>query len=221
MPADGGGIEEDVRARDARKARGFRIPLIPADQHAQTPEARVEIHEAEIARREIEFLEIQRIVGNMHLAIDAFDLAIGANHRRGVVIQTRAAPLEKRRDDHDAEFARQAPERLRGRSRNRLGQGKQLGVFFTAEILRAEQFLQADDLRARAAASRVRQRAFSRFSFGSSAQLICTRPTRNFSVLKDSISSIVSARAADAAINARLKSGYIYRVRRSRSARVR
>src|SRR5579863_5496524 len=32
--------------------------------------------------------------------------------------------------------------------------------------------------------------AFSKFSFGSSAQLICTRPTRNFSVFKMSISPL-------------------------------
>ena len=148
MPADGGRIEKNVRAREARKARGFRIPLIPADQHAEAAEARVEIQEAEIAGREIKLLEVQRIVGNMHLAIDAFDLAIGADHRRRVVIQAGATPLEQRRDDHDPEFARQAPERFRGRSGNRLGQRKQLRVFFAAEILRAEQLLQADDLRA-------------------------------------------------------------------------
>src|SRR5579885_812731 len=38
-----------------------------------------------------------------------------------------------------------------------------------------------------AAASRIFQRAFSRFWLGSSAQLICTRPTRNLAVLTDCI----------------------------------
>ncbi len=84
----------------------------------------------------------------MHLAIDALDLAVGANHRRRVVIQARAAPLEKRRDDDDPELAREAAERLRGWSRNRLGQCEQLRVFLAAEILRSKQLLETHDLRA-------------------------------------------------------------------------
>src|SRR4029453_6531423 len=32
MPADGGGIEEDLRPTQRGEARGFRKPLIPADQ---------------------------------------------------------------------------------------------------------------------------------------------------------------------------------------------
>ena len=71
------------------------------------PKTRVEIHEAQIAGREVEFFEVQRIVRDVHLAIDAGDLAIGSNHGRGVVIESRAAPFEKRRNDDDAELARQ------------------------------------------------------------------------------------------------------------------
>ena len=83
----------------------------------------------------------------MHLAIDAFQLAIGANDGRRVVVEPRATALEKRRDDYDSEFASELPERFGGRTRNRLGQSKQLGILFPAEILRAEEFLKADDLR--------------------------------------------------------------------------
>ena len=41
-----------------------------------------------------------------------------------------------------------ASQRLGGGPGDRLGQLEQFGVFLAAEILRAEQFLQADDLRA-------------------------------------------------------------------------
>ena len=77
MPADGGWIEKDVRTRDRGKTRGLRIPLIPAHQHAQASETCIEVQEAEIAGGEIELLEVQRIVWDMHLTIDAFDLAVG------------------------------------------------------------------------------------------------------------------------------------------------
>ena len=76
------------------------------------------------------------------------DLAIGADHRRGVVIQPGRAPLEQRRDDDHLQFARDLAERFGRRSGNRLGQVEQFRVLFAAEILRAEQLLQANDLRA-------------------------------------------------------------------------
>src|SRR5687767_5389158 len=34
MPADRRRIEEDLRAHEARDPRGLRVPLVPADQHA-------------------------------------------------------------------------------------------------------------------------------------------------------------------------------------------
>ena len=40
MPADGGGIEEDVGALQRGEARGFGIPLVPADERADAAEAR-------------------------------------------------------------------------------------------------------------------------------------------------------------------------------------
>ena len=84
----------------------------------------------------------------MHLAIDAEQRPIGVDDRGGIVIDARRAPLEQRADDDDAQLAREAAERIGGRSRNGFGQIEQRGVFLAAEILRAEQFLQADDLRA-------------------------------------------------------------------------
>src|SRR5580658_3876187 len=86
MPADGGRVKEDVRARNRREARGLGIPLIPADQHAEASEGRIEIHEAEIAGREIEFFEIERVVRDVHLSIDALELSVGADDGGGVVV---------------------------------------------------------------------------------------------------------------------------------------
>ena len=99
MPADGGGIEQHLRAAQRRQARGFRIPLVPADQRRDARVARVEAAEAQVAGREVVFFEVQRVVGDVHLAVDAQQRAVGVDHQRGVVIHARRAPLEQRADD--------------------------------------------------------------------------------------------------------------------------
>src|SRR5688500_5415972 len=58
MPADGGGIEENVRALERRQPRAFRIPLIPAHERSDRTDLRVERAESEIARREIELFVV-------------------------------------------------------------------------------------------------------------------------------------------------------------------
>ena len=148
MPADGGRIEEDVRAGERREPRGFRIPLVPADERRDAAELRIEGAEAEIAGREVELLEEERIVRDVHLAVEAEQRAIGVDDRGGVVIEAGGALFEQRRDDDDAQFGGQRAEAVGGRARDGFGEIEQAGVFFAAEILRAEQFLQADDLRA-------------------------------------------------------------------------
>ena len=91
----------------AGEPRAFGIPLVPADQHADAAVARVEIRKAQIARREIEFLVVERIVGNVHLAVHAQQRAVGVEHRGRVVIEAGGAPLEERGDDDHAQFARE------------------------------------------------------------------------------------------------------------------
>ena len=87
MPADRRRIEENVGAEERRDARGLRIPLIPADQHADVGVARVPDAKAArllgdlagvdaivvrgVAGREIVLLVEQRIVGDVHLPIHA------------------------------------------------------------------------------------------------------------------------------------------------------
>ena len=73
--------------------------------------------------------------------------SVRIDHRRRVVIKARRTLLEQRRHDHDSQFCGQRAQPLCSRSGNRLGQIEQAGIFFTAEILGAEQFLKADNLR--------------------------------------------------------------------------
>ena len=104
--------------------------------------------ETEVAGREIKLLVEQRIIGNVHLAIDAEQRAVRVDDRRRVVINARRALLEERGDDHHLVFLRELLKRVGARAGNRFGQFEVFVVFALAEILRAKQFLRADDLRA-------------------------------------------------------------------------
>ena len=73
MPADRGRIEEDRRAAQRGEARALGIPLVPADERADPPGLRVEGLEAEVAGREVELLVEERVVGDVHLAVEARD----------------------------------------------------------------------------------------------------------------------------------------------------
>src|SRR5713101_6568848 len=133
-------------AAQAGQARGFRIPLVPADQHADAAIARVKIGKAEIAGSEVEFFVVERVVRNVHLAIQPEQGTVGVDHCGRVVIDARRAFLEKRSNDHHLELARQLRKSLGRRAGDQLGERKKLGVLFAAKILRPEQFLQANDL---------------------------------------------------------------------------
>ena len=135
MPADGRGIEKNIRAAQARQARAFGIPLVPADQHTDSAVPRIEIRKTQVAGREIELLVVERIVRNVHLAVKPEQRAIGVEHRRRVVIEPGGAALEDRRDDDHAQLASELAERLGCRAGNRLSQIEALGIFFAAEIL--------------------------------------------------------------------------------------
>src|SRR5271169_2373986 len=71
MPADGGGVEENLRALQGGQARGLGIPLVPTDQHADLAIAGLPGAEAEVAWSEVELLVIERVVRDVHLAVDA------------------------------------------------------------------------------------------------------------------------------------------------------
>ena len=86
------------------------------------PNARVERLEAQVARREVELLVVERVVGDVHLAVEAQQRAVGVEDDGRVVIEPRRPPLEERADDHDAGLLRDLRERLGGRAGDRLGQ---------------------------------------------------------------------------------------------------
>ena len=135
MPADGGGVEENLGALHRGETGAFREPLIPADQRADRRHLRLPRDEAGVAGREIELLVEQRVVRNVHLAIDAHQRSVGVDHRGGVVIHARGAPLEQRRDDHRLVLLRQLAEGVGRRARNGLGEREEAMVFDLAEIL--------------------------------------------------------------------------------------
>ena len=147
-PADGRGIEQHLGAGQGRQAGRLGIPLVPADQRRHAGESRIEAGKTQVAGGEVILLVIARIVGDVHFAIDPQQRAIGVDDQGGVVIDARRAPLEDRPDDGHLEFPRQARETFGSGPGNRLGQIEQGGVLLLAEVLRAEQFLDADDLRA-------------------------------------------------------------------------
>ena len=74
----------------------------------------------------------------MHLPVDAFDLPIGVDDSRGVVVQAGRAALEQRCDDHDAGVARDTPEPLGARPGDRFGEIEQCVIFALADVLGAE-----------------------------------------------------------------------------------
>ena len=110
MPADGGGVKNDLGAGQCRKSRCFGIPLVPANQHANFAKSRFPRAEALIAGREVKFLIIQWVIGNVHFAVSAQQRAIGIDDGGGVVEKPRRALLEKRGDDHHHFLARQRLE---------------------------------------------------------------------------------------------------------------
>src|SRR4029077_19128939 len=94
MPADRGGIKNNVRADEARKARTFGIPLVPAHEHPDAAKSSVEVRKAEIARSEIKFLVIERIVRNVHLAIFSEERSVGVQNHGRIVVDAGGATLK-------------------------------------------------------------------------------------------------------------------------------
>ena len=109
VPADRRGIEQHLGALQSRQPRALGIPLVPADQRAHAANGGIHGLKAQIARREVILLVIKRIVGDVHLAVDAGDLAIGVQRDRGVVVKPRRAALEERGNDGHARL--RAPPR--------------------------------------------------------------------------------------------------------------
>ncbi len=82
----------------------------------------------------------------MHFPVNAEQRAVRVNDGGGVVINAGGAFLEQRRDDDDFVLLREFLKCLRAWAGNFFGQFKIFVVFALAKILRAEQFLRADDI---------------------------------------------------------------------------
>ena len=181
MPADRRGIEEHLRALQRGEPGAFGIPLVPADERADAADSGVEAAEAEIARGEVILLVVERIVGDVHLAVEAEQRAVRVEDHRGVVIDARRALLEERGDQDDRRSASPAC----GKS-SVVGPGigsarsNRCSVFALAEILRPEKLRQADDLRAARRGLGILSMACCRFLSGSEVVDICISPTCEF-----------------------------------------
>src|SRR5580704_10560312 len=148
MPADAGGIKKNLRAGETHEARAFWVPLVPTNLDADAAIARGETGKTEIAWREIKFLEVEWIFGDVHLAIAAGERAIGIDNRGGIVIDAGTAALKNGNDQDNSALARDGGEGIGGGAGNGFGEGEEIGLFFAAEILGTEKLGQADDLRA-------------------------------------------------------------------------
>ena len=142
MPANAGGVKNDLRAAESGDAGTFGIPLIPADLHADFSVVRLEIGKTEITGSEIEFLVVERIVGNVHLAIFAEEGAVGIENGAGVVVDAGGAALEKRNDKYDFFFLGYFGERFGRWAGDRFGQIEKIGIFLAAEIFAPKKLVQ-------------------------------------------------------------------------------
>src|SRR5579884_171570 len=135
MPADRGGIKKHLRPPQRHQPRRLGIPLIPADQRPDASKLCVKREVTVIAGGEVVLLVIQRVVGNVGLAVDIYDRAVRVNNSYTVVIHTRRSPLKQGGYDGDAPLARDAGNSLGRRSGDRLRQIKQRRVLPLAKIL--------------------------------------------------------------------------------------
>src|SRR3569623_1572134 len=98
--------------------------------------------EAEVARGEIEFFVIARVIRDVQLAVFAGDAAVAVEYHRRVVVKPGRTAISQRRNDHHAAFARERSERRGTRTRDGLGPIEKADVFVLAEITADVQLLQ-------------------------------------------------------------------------------
>ena len=135
MPADRRGIKQNLRPLQRRETRAFGIPLVPANQSADLCVFRLPRFETEIAGCEIELFEVQRVVGNVHLAVDAEQRTVGVDDRRRIVIDAGRPLFEQGGNDHDLVLLRELLKRGGAFARDRFGEPEVFMVRALAEIL--------------------------------------------------------------------------------------
>src|SRR5262245_2703424 len=159
MPADRCWIEEHLRAKERGDPRGFRIPLVPADEDTNRCVARLPDLESigfagsftvvikmTVARREVILLVKEGIVRDVHLPVDAKQRTVGIDDGGGISIDTCRLTLEERDNDRYLKLPRDRLHALGRRSGNRFCQVKSSALLSFAEVLRIEELFQTDDL---------------------------------------------------------------------------
>ena len=127
------------------RPRGTTGPSTPA-RRASPGRARREGAASRVSPgREVELLVVERVVGDVHLAVDAEQAAVGVDHRRAVVIDARRPPLEERGHDGQLPLRGQLGQGLAGLAGDRLGQVEEGRVLPLAEVLGAEELGKAGE----------------------------------------------------------------------------
>lgn len=145
-PADGCGVEEHFGTLHCGQSCGFWVPLIPADADADSSVASWEGEEPEIAWCEVEFFEIQRVIGDMHFSVQSGDAAVGIQDHGRVVVQAVCASFEEWHDDDDLKFFGDFLQGCGCGAWNWFSESEAIVFFGLAGVLSVEDFLQADDL---------------------------------------------------------------------------
>ena len=110
------------------------------------PACMSKVAKAEIAGSEIKFFVVERVVGNMHLAIFAGERSIVLENCGGVVVDAGSTAFEQGSDDSDMLFFRDAAKFFRRGAGNGLGEIEERVIFPLTKILGAKQLGQADDI---------------------------------------------------------------------------
>ena len=101
-----------------------------------------------VAGREIKLFVIERIVGDVHFAVEATQRSVVVEDSRRVVIDAGSTFFKERGNKNDSIAACGGCKLFRTRAGNRLGEIEERVIFALAKILRLKKFRQTDDLRA-------------------------------------------------------------------------
>ena len=100
--------------------------------------------ETEVARGEVEFLIIGRVVGNVHLAILASNGAVAFDDNGCVVVESCGTSFEEGGDEDNAQLLCQFSVSFGGRAWNAFGKVEAIRILRLAEIERIVKLLQHD-----------------------------------------------------------------------------
>src|SRR5205807_1336694 len=98
MPSNAGRIENDLSSTESRHTRAFRIPLVPANLHADFAVFRFKIRKTKIAGSEIKLFVVERVVGDVHLSVFPEEAAVCIENRTGIVIDAGGTTFKQRND---------------------------------------------------------------------------------------------------------------------------